>query len=322
VQNVRVLGIIFRHENTASGVDMSKSAITFQRWRSREDSTWPFQVFREYNFELERILFAHISARAYVYRGLKAAGAAWTDDVHTYLSFHFPNQGGIYSNLKDWSNSYNQFDNWTNLNSVIALTSNLETYMASVISLALESDPGLLLGISRGVDGASILKHGSTRVDYDDKVTSCTKGEWQSRSSAFAAIFGSVPSAITDHLSELDKIRNLRNKVGHAFGRDIDQARKHGVKNILPMETLKLETTLEYRKLLFGVAKAIDVQLIGAHIGEFQAIQFYHELYPRLRKDVHSSERAVLLKKEIGRFKAVRPGKLFCKELVKYYEAL
>jgi hypothetical protein len=70
------------------------------------------------------------------------------------------------------------------------------------------------------------------------------------------------------------------------------------------------------------VAKSIDVHLFFTHIGEYQAIRFYHELYPSLRKDVHSSERAMTFKKEIGRFGAVPPGKLFCKELVEYYENL
>jgi hypothetical protein len=300
---------------------MSKSKVNFDRWKSREKSTWPFQVFQKYNLELDRLLFAHISAHGYVYRKLKEAGAAWTDAAQTHFTFH-PNHSELYSDLKDWSQSYNQFDNWNNLSVVIALSSNLETYMASVISLALESDPGVLLGISRRVDGASILKHGATKVEYGEKITSCTKGDWQSRANSFGSIFGSLPANITVHLGELEKIRNLRNKVGHAFGRDIDQARKHGVKDILPMETLKIETGLKYRKLLWGVAKAIDIQLLRAHIGEFQAIRFYHELYPRLRKDVHPSERAVLFKKEIGRFKAQSAGKLFSKELVQYYESL
>lgn len=67
---------------------------------------------------------------------------------------------------------------------------------------------------------------------------------------------------------------------------------------------------------------AADCVIRGEHIGEFQAIRFYHELYPTLRKDIHPSQRAMILKKAIGRFKAVAPGKLFCKGLVEYYEAL
>jgi hypothetical protein len=301
---------------------MSKSKISFQRWKCREESSWPLQVFKAYNFELELLMAAHGSARSYVYSGLKTAGANWTDAAHSHFSSNRPNNVLPFPDLKRWSNAYNQFDNWNNLNVVVALTSNLETYMASVIALALESDPGLLFGISHAVDGAAVLKNGSTTVNYSEKVTPCTKGDWQQRSNAFETIFGTVPTAMKDHLGELEQLRNLRNKVGHAFGRDIEQARKHGVKKILPMETLKSEKTLEYRNLLLGVAKEIDSHLLVAHIGEFQAIKFYHELYPSLRKDLHPSERAVLLKKEIGRFQAVRPGKLFCKELVQYYENL
>jgi hypothetical protein len=253
---------------------------------------------------------------------LKDAGAAWTDSPDAHLNFHFPKKVELYSDLRKWSDFYNQFDNWTRLSVLIALSANLETYMASVISLALESDPGLLLGLSQRVDGVAILKHGASTLEVTSQVTDCTKGDWQSRGSAFGTIFGSVPPSLTLHLSELERIRNLRNKVSHAFGRDIDKARKHGVKDIIPMETLRFETANKYRSLIWSVAKSIDVQLLQHHIGEFQAIRFYHELYPRLRKDIHPHDRAVLFKKEVGRFKAQSVGKLFSYGLVDYYESL
>jgi hypothetical protein len=301
---------------------MGKSTVQFQRWKCREQSTWPFQVFQRYNHELDRIFSAQISAQAFVYKQLKKSGAAWTDDPQQFFTLNHLNLSDLYSDLKDWSSSYNLFGNWTRLNFVIALNSNLETYLASVISLALDSDPGQLLGISKRVDGVSVLKYGTAKVDYEQRIIACTKGDWQSRLKAFECLFGQIPPYASKYLGELEKVRILRNKVGHAFGRDIEEARKYGVKEILPMETLKMDTALKYREVLWEVAKSIDVFLLRSHIGEFQAIRFYHLLYPKLKKDVHPSERAIILKKKIGRFKAQAAGKLFCKELVQYYEAL
>jgi hypothetical protein len=46
-----------------------------------------------------------------------------------------------------------------NLNVILTTVSNLETYLASVMAMALESDPGAVLGVSKAIDGASVLKH-------------------------------------------------------------------------------------------------------------------------------------------------------------------
>lgn len=75
--------------------------------------------------------------------------AKWEDDVTQHFEFDDAEKSELYSDLKDWSNSFNQYDNWVNLNSILVFSSNLETYMASAITLALESDPGTLFGASK-----------------------------------------------------------------------------------------------------------------------------------------------------------------------------
>ena len=119
----------------------------------------------------------------------------------------------------------------------------------------------------------------------------------------------------------MEKIRVLRNKVGHAFGRDIEGSRNHEVKKILPMESLNSIQLDKCQKIIWSSAKSIDIYLLRNHIGEYQAVAFYHRLLPELRKDVHSSERAISLKKALGSYGDVS-GKEYCKGLVSYYEAL
>src|SRR6266480_1791254 len=126
---------------------MKRSSVGFQRWKARERSTWPFQVFQLYGRELDQLLWTQKSAHAFTYKQLNATGADWGDLPSKHFKFPSMEEGELYKDLKAWSDAYNQFDNWNNLNALIALSSNLETYMASVITLALDSDPGLLLGI-------------------------------------------------------------------------------------------------------------------------------------------------------------------------------
>lgn len=301
---------------------MSKSTVTFNRWNSITKSTWSFQVFNKYNDELNNMIWAQTGASKSVYGNLVLTSAEWTDPASKYFSFDVPKGEEAFLDLKSWSNSFNNFHNWVNLNSLMAISSNLETYIATVVSLALESNPGILFASPKSIDGVILLKKGAKKTDINQiLITSITKGDWQSRVNAFIKTFGDTASTINFKIGDLEKIRNLRNKVGHAFGRDIDGSRNHEVKEILKIESLNDAKLKKFQRLIWSTAKSIDVYLLNNHIGEFQAISYYHRLFESLRKDIHQSERAIILKKKLGGFGDV-VGKEFCKGLVKYYEEI
>ncbi len=301
--------------------------MSFERWKSREASTWTFQVFQKYNHELSRMYISHIAASEYIYRNL-GQSAKWEDPVSQHFKFKDETQVHTFDSIRGWSDSYNDLDNWTNLNSVMAMSSNLETYMSTVIKLALESDVGVLFGAKKRIDGIEIIKHGRSQpFDFEDKIISCIKGEWGSRVNAFEKIFGCAPELLKSNISSLEKLRKLRNNVGHAFGRDIESSRSHNVIDTMDMHKLKREKTLEYQKLIYGIAKALDKQLLNDHIGEYQTLYFYHNLRPTLKHDDSNHERKIgnhmaVLKKKLGQFGAAKVGKKFCRELISYYEAL
>ncbi len=301
---------------------MSRSNKKFSRWSSITKSTWSFQVFNKYNDELNMMLYSYTASKRSTYKSLKANGATWEDKASKHLNFDVPNGEEAFSDLKDWSCSFNSFHNWMNLNALMAINSNLETYLSTSISLALESDPGVLFNSPKSIDGVVLLKKGSTKGYFNDKIIeTITKGDWSSRTTAFKRTFGVIPPEINNYISELEKIRKIRNKVGHAFGRDIRSSRNHEVKDILLMKPLRDERLKRYHKIIWESAKSIDNYLLHNHIGEFQAISFYHRMYDGLRKDLHQSMRAIELKKRLGSF-GDTSGKEFCKGLVKYYEAL
>jgi hypothetical protein len=301
---------------------VASSKTSFNRWSSLEKSTWIYQVFLVYDNELYKNLWSYYAGAQFVYKTLGSNKAKWSDQASSHLNL-VNRQAGLYNDLRDWSNSFNHFDNWVNLNVVMAMSSNFETYLASVISLALKSDPGILLGASKAIDGIAVLKKGTfDKLNYDAYITSCTKGEWSSRLSSFQKIFGHAPQVLQDNISDLETLRKLRNKVGHAFGRDIDESRKHGLKTVLKTETISRNRALKLKTLLWSISKAIDKYLLQNHVGEFQALVSYHDLYPTLLKGMHPNEKAVILKRKIGQSGAQGVGKQFCKELVKYYEGI
>lgn len=302
---------------------MTRSTATFDRWKSREQSTWPFQVFKKYTNEYERMFWTHVTSKRFVYSQLGKIGAQLEDDVEKHFEVKGVDRENLYVDINDWTLAFNQFDNWTNLNGLMAISANLETYMASVVRLALESNPGTIFDASKKIDGIQLLKNaGRRKLAFDDEVKSCTKGDWSSRISAYTKIFGGVPKILSDKCSELDAIRKIRNNVGHAFGRDIDDSRDHGVKIIVPMETVTLERAVKYKKLIWDVAKAIDKHLLIHHVGEFQIVRFYHQKLSILDVEFDEKARITRFRKEIGRFGAALRGKDECKGLIEYYNSL
>lgn len=299
-----------------------KKSNSFDRWNAVYPSTWSFQVFNKYNDELNNMMWANKGTSATIYQYLKEKGANWNDKASTFLKFDVPHGEEVFPDLKDWSKSFNEFQNWVNLNSLMTLVSNLETYMAASASLALQSDPGVLFSSPKSIDGVLLLKNGVTQSCFNDNIIeSITKGGWEARTNAFRRTFGIAPSCLEKNISDLDKIRNLRNKIGHAFGRDINKARNHELKSTLMIEKLKDDKLKKIQRIIWSTAKSIDCYLLENHIGEFQAVAFYHRMYNSLRKDIHPSQRAVKLKKELGSW-GNTIGKGYCKELVNYYEQL
>jgi hypothetical protein len=301
---------------------MKSSTHQFDRWNPREKSTWVFWVFKKHNVELLRMYTAFESSRSFTYSSLGKV-AKWDDEPSKHLSFTRPLRFDQFETMRDWSDSFNDFENWLNLNALVAISSNLETYMATVIPLALSSDIGSLYGTTRKIDGIGILKHGHAKAfDFEHHVVACTKGDWSSRLAAYERYFGRSPKFFSSNISALERIRTLRNNVAHSFGRDIEASRDQLQVKTLPIEKLSRNNLLSLQKVVWQIAKAIDVHLHNFHIGEYQALAFYHRLYPSLRHDLHPAMRAMEFKKRIGSFGSTPAGKEYCKGLVQYYEAL
>lgn len=222
----------------------------------------------------------------------------------------------VAQSLNDYSKHVKEFDNWTRLNAMVAVVSYFETYLSSVVSLAIESDIGILYSVPKRIDGVMILKYSSNSeyafLELSEKIT---KGTWPQRISCFKELFRTVPSCLSKYVSELEIMRNMRNKVAHAFGRDIDKSRSRHTLALLPIERLSEDRIMRYMEIIIIIAKGIDNQLLTNHIGEYEQIHYYHTIKDQLGEE----ERAKQFKKNINRLMIKNRGLKYCEKLLEYY---
>lgn len=290
------------------------------RWNPLYKHSSAYRVFRQYNCELNRLIMSFNSARLYTYSHLKIDGAKWTSPAIDYLYTH--NNRTL--TIEDWKNVFNDFHNWVLLNELMALSSYFETYIEVVIKLAIESDPGLLIGNSKCVDGILLIKRNIATKDevFKSELVKCVKGEWSSRIASIRKIFGLSADIFQNYHAELEQMRILRNKIGHAFGRDIDDTREIMYVNISPMERLSTERFLKFQKIVRTIVKNFDEYVMSNHVGNFLPLKIYHDIYPSVRNMPSIAYRVRELKKKIGSEGRGTFSKDFCREVVIYYEGL
>lgn len=253
-----------------------KSSVTFNRWKHVQYHSWPFQMYKQYNEELSSYIWAEYAAHKYTYRKLgEETGSSWEMSIRDLVDM--PDHIWNFDSLKDWSIAFNSQQDFLYLNCVMALSSNFESFLESILSLAVESNPGIMLGAPHSIDGAYLLKHKMLKKSvYHKKISECTKGAWSKRKKKIKELVGAYPAEFDEYEGELEKIRNLRNKIGHAFGRDIRKARNFQSLEKLPLEHITLKQIRKWLNITFTLAMAMDSFLLDNMIGEFQVILAYH----------------------------------------------
>lgn len=294
-----------------------KSKSQFNRWQHVQRQTWPFQLFKLYNEELSTHIWAEEAAHKYVYKRLGEVVQKDDEDCRMFLTV--PTNVWNFSTIKEWARAYDLSQKFLYLNCVMALSSNLETYMSAVISLAIESNPGVLLKAPKSIDGVSLLKHYPLKKRiYAKWIEACTKKEWDKRIKAFEELFGDCPEVLKNNVKTLDDIRKMRNKIGHAFGRDINKAHDFTSLTKQPQERISLKRLIKWFKITYDIATALDSFLLDNSIGEYQAILAYHNNKMKWPTRFQN-ERARDLKTMYGEMDQ-QVGLKFCNELIAYYE--
>lgn len=296
-----------------------KSTVKFDRWKHVQCHTWPFQMYKQYDLELSNYFWSEYAAHLYVEGHLRHGGYVPTDDSRTVFSF--PSDTFNVPTMGEWENAYSEALNFLYLNCVMAMSSNLETFLSAIISLAIESNPGVLLDAPKSIDGVKLLKYHPLSPDtYKKQLKDCVDGTWTDRKNAIKKLFGSYPSSIDTHFYTLERIRLLRNRVGHAFGRDINAARDFSSLTRQPMERVTLRMLRNWLGICYEVAEEMDAFLLDNSIGEYQIILAYHKNKATLDRLLHA-EKIRTLKKMYGRIDQ-QVGLEFCRGLVDYYDNL
>lgn len=144
----------------------------FSRWDTIRLHTWQHRLFSLYNEELIVMLRSYDYSKRYTYSKLGKEGAQWTSLAKNY--FNGSNDNAL--TIRKWSDTFDDFENWTILNSAMALSSYFETYLSSVICLALESDSGAMIGKPHTADGMELIKYKKqNKQAIDEIVENCTK---------------------------------------------------------------------------------------------------------------------------------------------------
>jgi len=288
----------------------------FNRYGLWLGQTWNHHLFKRHHTELNNIYWAYASSASFSKRQIAISPP---DDSPANV-FHYPDQSKqVLQDAIEWRTAFNSFENWTRLSSLMALSSYFEIYLRKSVTLALESDPGLQYGRSKSIDGFMYKKHSKT-YSFLNMSEDCVKGEWSKRLSSYKSLFGTVPQSLIDNQGELEQMRNIRNGVGHAFGRTTTEYNTHIHIKPKDMARLTEERFIRWLGLIDKIAKDIDDQLGKAHVGEYESLCFLHSWLNETPRPQHTRRREFM--KSLHRWTGVGPGKNFSTQIMDYYDRI
>lgn len=294
--------------------------LSFDRWNPEYPHSLPYRIFKCYDNDLMGMITSFESSKGYTYSHLTSDGAVWESKAYDYGLM----KDNKYRTIKQWSDNYGEFENWLRLSWLMSLCSYFETYLACVIKECIESDPGLLIGASHIIDGISYKKKGISvlkQEDFDAHIRNCTKGDWQSRIAHMSTLFVSLPPSVRDSISDLEKIRKIRNDFGHAFGRDIQDSQNYFTVTKSPISRVSVERFNKYHKLIAKIVQEIDEYLKQKHIGNYEPLLHYHLIYDKI-EGMDKGYKVVELKKSLHTDRNTAYSKDFCRGVVLYYDNL
>lgn len=246
----------------------------FSRWMSGPGGTLACRLFMKHHQEINALYWSHMLAARRTLTAVKKADRRMRPSALFAASPKYAKRAP--QTLEQWEKEYKDFNNWVRLSAAVAVNSYMEIYLRSVSMLAIESDPGVIIGAPGAIDGVSLLK---TRPGYGfpEAAVHFTKGDWNTRIAHYERLFGEAPKKLKACAKELNELRRLRNGVGHAFGRSLDEYESAALLvEPKPMMRLSEDRFAGWLRMAEEVAQAIDAHLRDKHIGQYERLLFYH----------------------------------------------
>lgn len=206
-----------------------------ERWVSPFKNSLAYFLFMKHFTEINDVYWAHVPASDTIIKHMKQESVNEPSKEFCKLFVvRDENERRLAKDYDAWLKNYKDFLNYTRLNMLMLLSSAFETYLRTIVSLAIESKPGTILGCSESIDGAFLLKKDIKYGLYNDKeylfsnvIDDICIGEWSKRAGAYKKYFGSIPTNFENNIKKLDELRKTRNEVGHYFGRKKNQYETH-----------------------------------------------------------------------------------------------
>lgn len=269
----------------------------FDRWIPFQKHSQPYFLFQRYIKEIKRDYMSFKTSKLYVYKQLHVNNATWKDNAY----IHFPIRDKSIK-LKEWSKNFKKCEKWFLLNQQLATTSILEIYFTTILKVAFISNPALLLGFPKCVDGLRFIKYKKSINDelISKKIEDCTKGEWPSRTKHLKIIFGNIDAIFSaERISILDKNRNLRNCIAHSFGRNLNKVHNVDALEISEQESFSEKQFYEYLKIICDIVEELDVMLMNNYIGNFFPLKFLLDNYSAFETIENQTKKEKWLKENI-----------------------
>lgn len=303
--------------------------MSYDRWHSPFSHSLTFKLFNQHFTELNAMYWANIPVENKIKKLVKETCDSGTEKPLDFFIVHDEDDRRIAPDFDSWDKTYNDFGNYTRLNMLMSLSSCLEVYLRSIVSMSIESKPAVIFNSEDALDGVYLLKHQKNYAIFNEAtypfhhhVLSVTQGDWASRTQNYKKLFGNVPKYITDNIHQLDELRKLRNDIGHYFGRP--KQKYEAPLQFLPEHTIRVSHNrlIKFFALVDCTAKEVDLHLYQNFIGSYEVLKLFTFSAPLKVKTQDCGMQAKWLQKYIGRNTSVAVGSKYYKDLFSYYDSI
>ena len=300
----------------------------FDRYGLWGKRTWAFRLFKLHHTELNQLYWSYVPTRSDAQHKTRRVDPSTETD--TIFTINADLKRRISPQIAGWKSDFANFDNWVRLSALISLLSYLEIYIRNVAVAAIDSDPLLVMGFSRLIDGLTVLKSGKPRNTFFD-TERFVKGDWTQRMTQYRETFGPPPQVLIENHSELEQMRKLRNTFAHRFGRVEQGDHSKPIAIGHEMERLTERRLQKWLGIVEQVALAIDEHVGAQYIGEYETLAFYHQWISEpqaaqqqwgVARPQPGNRREQDLATALGTIFGRHPGLQFCRELITYYERI
>ena len=252
-----------------------------ERWNSPYDHTIVFSLFKKNFTELNNSYWAHIPAANKIKKLAKTEIQEKGLRPIDYFIVRDEDDRRLANSFEDWSRDYNEYMNYTRLCFLMLLSSCFETYLRTIVGLAIESKPGVIIQCKDAVDGVTLLRSNqgygavhSRKNQFSKAIESIITGMWTCRNDNYIKLFSKSPLSKGD-IQKLDELRILRNRLGHHFARDDKHYNTPLYSDYKEAERLSHTRLKSFFALVFSVATKIDEHLQKNYIGSYDIIKYY-----------------------------------------------